>query len=217
MSLRPPPPGKRALDLLVAIPLSVLLLLPAAAIGSAIVLSMGRPALFRHRRAGLAGRPFLLYKFRTMRSPGPGQSDADRITWLGRLLRSTSLDETPQLWNVLRGDMSLVGPRPLLPEYVVRYTPAQARRLEVQPGITGLAQVSGRNGITWERKFELDREYVERQSLSLDLWILARTIAVVLSGSGVSAEGHATMPEFAGSGAEPARADDLPVSRGGPS
>jgi lipopolysaccharide/colanic/teichoic acid biosynthesis glycosyltransferase len=207
-------PGKRALDLLVAIPLAMLLLAPAVLVALAIAATTGTPVLFRHRRAGLAGRPFLLYKFRTMREAGEGESDADRITGLGRLLRATSLDEIPQLWNVLRGDMSLVGPRPLLPEYLGRYTAEQARRHEVLPGITGLAQVSGRNAIGWDRKFELDREYVDQQGLGLDLRILARTLGVVLSGSGVSADGHATMPEFGGERVAGRSAGDAPLPGG---
>jgi len=206
--------GKRTLDLLVAVPLAIVLLAPATLVALSIAATMGTPVLFRHRRAGLAGRPFLLYKFRTMRAATAGESDADRITGLGRLLRSTSLDEIPQLWNVLRGDMSLVGPRPLLPEYLGRYTAEQARRHEVLPGITGLAQVSGRNAIGWDRKFELDREYVDRRGLGLDLRILARTLGVVLSGAGVSAEGHATMPKFGGERGAEGRAGEVPLPEG---
>jgi lipopolysaccharide/colanic/teichoic acid biosynthesis glycosyltransferase len=153
--------------------------------------------LFRQVRPGLAGQPFELVKFRTMRS-GTG-SDAERLTSLGRFLRSTSLDELPELWNVLRGDMSLVGPRPLLVEYLDLYSPRQARRHEVRPGITGLAQVAGRNLVGWDERFELDVEYVERRSLGLDLRILWRTAVAVVRREGVTAEGEATMPPFRGS------------------
>ncbi len=206
--------GKRSLDLLLATVLAAVAVVPAAFVAIAVGAFMGRPILFRHARAGLAGHPFLLYKFRTMRATGEHGSDAARITSLGGFLRATSLDELPQLWNVIRGDMSLVGPRPLLPEYLARYTPEQARRHEVLPGITGLAQVSGRNGISWERKFELDCEYVDRHDLALDLAILVRTVAVVLLGSGVSAGGHATMPEFRGAGPEDPRDRPEPIPGG---
>lgn len=206
--------GKRLLDLMLAIVLASLVAVPAGLVALAVGAFMGRPILFRHTRVGLAGRPFLLYKFRTMRAAGEAQSDAARITALGRFLRATSLDELPQLFNVLRGDMSLVGPRPLLPEYIDRYTREQARRHEVLPGITGLAQVSGRNGLSWERKFELDCEYVDRHGLALDLEILARTVAVVLLGSGVSARGHATMPEFRGTGPEGPGGRTEPIAGG---
>ena len=166
----------------------------------AVRLSMGSPVLFRHRRAGYRGRPFTLLKFRTMRPGAPGEPDDARLTRLGALLRAASLDELPQLWNVLCGDMSLVGPRPLLMEYLARYTPEQARRHDVPPGITGLAQVRGRNAITWEEKFALDVWYVDHASLRLDLYILWRTLVAVVRRSGVSAPGHATMPVFLGSG-----------------
>ena len=189
--------AKRALDLLVAVPLLALLAVPILAIAIALRWSCGSPVLFRQRRPGLASRPFTLLKFRTMRDGG--ESDAERLTELGRFLRAWSLDELPQLWNVLRGDMSLVGPRPLLPQYLERYTPRQMRRHEVPPGITGLAQVEGRNALSWEEKFELDVRYVEDSSLALDLKLLGRTLTAVLCGRGVSARGHATMPEFLGS------------------
>ena len=177
-------------------------LLAAAAI--AIRLRMGRPVLFRQSRAGRGGRPFLLYKFRTMAdardSAGALLPDSERLTRLGRFLRRTSLDELPQLWNVLKGEMSLVGPRPLHARYVDRYTPEQRRRLEVKPGVTGWAQIHGRNELTWERKFELDVWYVENRSLWLDLRILAATFGKVLGRdrSGISQSGHATMPEYLG-------------------
>jgi lipopolysaccharide/colanic/teichoic acid biosynthesis glycosyltransferase len=188
---------KRALDLALALPLLALAALPMLAIALALRATCGAPILFRQVRPGLGGRPFTLLKFRTMREGS--ESDAERLTPLGRALRSLSLDELPQLWNVVRGDMSLVGPRPLLPQYLERYTPRQARRHEVRPGITGLAQVEGRNALGWDERLELDVRYVERQSLALDLWLLARTLAAVASRRGVSAQGHATMPEFLGS------------------
>jgi lipopolysaccharide/colanic/teichoic acid biosynthesis glycosyltransferase len=162
--------------------------------------TMGSPVLFRQRRTGRDGRIFTLFKLRTMSlaTPGPAEPDHVRLTPLGRWLRATSLDELPQLLNVIRGDMSVVGPRPLLPEYLGRYSPEQARRHAVQPGITGLAQVSGRNALGWDDKFRLDVWYVDHRSFLLDLWILWRTLVAVLSGNGVAAAGHATMPEFLG-------------------
>lgn len=164
-----------------------------------VVATIGRPAFFRQTRAGVGGQPFTLIKLRTMRhDPSGAQPDEDRLTKVGRLLRSTSLDELPQLVNVVRGEMALVGPRPLPLRYVDRYTADQRRRLELPPGITGLAQVSGRNALSWEEKFALDVEYVEKRSWWLDLWILWRTAMQVLTRHGVSAEGHATMPEFLG-------------------
>ncbi len=173
-----------------------------AAIGVAIWVTMGRPVLFRQERAGLRGRPFVLWKFRTMLEPGDprarGPSDEERLTRLGAFLRATSLDELPSLWNVLRGDMSLVGPRPLLMRYLPRYSPEQARRHEVKPGVTGWAQVNGRNALTWPEKFALDVWYVDHWSLWLDLKILAMTVVKVLLREGISAGGHATMPEFMG-------------------
>jgi sugar transferase EpsL len=168
----------------------------------AIRRSMGSPVLFRQERPGLRGRPFVLVKFRTMRdargSDGRPLPDGERMTAVGRALRATSLDELPQLWNVLRGEMSLVGPRPLLTSYLERYTRRQARRHEVLPGITGWAQVNGRNAISWAEKFELDVWYVENWNLGLDLRILATTLARVLRREGISQDGHATMPEFQG-------------------
>ncbi|MEZ5178259.1 MAG: sugar transferase [Acidimicrobiales bacterium] len=147
-------------------------------------------------RPGKDAKPFTLVKFRTMRE-GPG-SDAERLTPLGRFIRSLSLDELPELWNVLRGDMSLVGPRPLLTSYLPRYSPHQARRHEVRPGLTGLAQVQGRNTLSWEHRFELDVHYVDTWSVRLDLAIIARTLWLVVKRDGITAEGHATMPEFLG-------------------
>ena len=165
----------------------------------AVLVTMGRPVLYRQTRTGLGGRLFMLVKLRTMRA-GAGARDEDRLTRVGRFLRATSLDELLQLWNVLRGDMSLVGPRPLLPEYLDRYSPEQARRHEVMPGITGLAQVKGRNALSWEEKFALDVWYVDHWSLRLDLWILWRTLVSVARREGITASGHVTMPEFFGSG-----------------
>lgn len=154
----------------------------------AIAITMGRPVLFRQQRPGLGGRPFTIFKFRTMIEPRDEAerltSDGARVTRLGRWLRTTSIDELPELWNVLRGDMSLVGPRPLLMEYLDKYTPRQARRHEVRPGITGWAQVNGRQAITFSKRLELDVWYVDHQSLALDLRILARTLLPVLRGAG---------------------------------
>ena len=159
--------------------------------------------LYRQQRAGKHGQPFELLKFRTMRDLRPGEDqyadDEARLTPLGRRLRAWSLDELPQLVNVLRGEMSLVGPRPLPTIYVDRYSPEQRRRLDVTPGITGWAQVNGRNAVGWDERLRLDVWYVDQASLWLDLRILARTVKQVLTGHGVSAEGHATMPEFRGS------------------
>ncbi|MEN3185334.1 MAG: sugar transferase [Atribacterota bacterium] len=171
-------------------------------VASLIYFTMGRPVLFRQRRPGLHGKPFLLYKFRTMLvlydQEGNPLPDEKRLTKLGKFLRRTSLDELPELWNILRGDMSFVGPRPLLMEYLSRYTPEQARRHEVKPGLTGWAQVHGRNAISWEEKFKLDVWYVDHWNLKLDLQILWKTLFLVLKGEGISAEGHVTMPEFRG-------------------
>ncbi len=163
---------------------------------------MGRPVLFRQQRPGLRERPFVLYKFRTMNDArgedGELLSDGERLTRLGRFLRHTSLDELPQLWNVLRGDMSLIGPRPLLMEYLDLYTPEQDRRHDVKPGITGWAQIRGRNAISWEEKFALDCWYVAHWSLWLDLRILLATVWKVVRCRGISAESSATMFEFRG-------------------
>lgn len=173
-----------------------------AAVGLLGVLLLGHPFFFTQSRPGLHGRPFRLYKFRTMRdtrdASGRLLPDAERLTAFGRFLRAFSLDELPSLWNVLKGDMSLVGPRPLLMEYLDRYTPEQARRHEVRPGITGWAQVNGRNALSWEEKFKLDVWYVDNRSFRLDMKILALTVWHVLARKGISAEGHATMPPFEG-------------------
>jgi len=174
--------------------------IPMAVIAVALRLTMGSPVLFRQVRPGRRGELFTILKFRTMRS-GEG-TDTERLSSLGRWLRATSLDELPELWNVLRGDMSLVGPRPLLVEYLPLYSQRQARRHEVRPGLTGLAQVAGRNLVDWDERFELDVEYVETRSLALDLRIIGRTVAAVLRRDGISGEGEATMAPFRGS--EPA-------------
>jgi len=188
---------KRTIDVAVSAGALVVAALPMGVIALAIRRSMGRPVLFRQERPGLDGRPFELVKFRTMRD-GDGP-DGARLTPLGRLLRATSLDELPELWNVLRGDLTLVGPRPLLPRYLDRYSPTQARRHEVRPGLTGLAQVHGRNATTWDERLALDVTYVDTWTNGGDLRILARTAWQVLRREGISAEGHATMPEFLGS------------------
>ena len=194
---------KRLLDIAGAL-LGLLLLSPVfLGITLAVRRRMGPPALFSQLRAGLGGRPFRLYKFRSMTDARDGDGsllpDADRLTPLGVFLRRPSLDELPQLWNVLCGAMSLVGPRPLLLEYVPLYDERQRKRLSVKPGITGWAQINGRNALTWEEKFELDVWYVEHRSLRLDLKILAATAWKVLRREGISAPGAATMPPFRGS------------------
>jgi lipopolysaccharide/colanic/teichoic acid biosynthesis glycosyltransferase len=192
---------KRACDLLIAGSVLLLTMPLQVAIAGVIRATIGSPVLFRQQRPGRNTRPFTVVKFRTMRhaqsASGPAD-DAQRLTRLGAWLRATSLDELPTMWCVVKGDMSLVGPRPLLMEYLDRYTPEQARRHEVTPGVTGLAQVSGRNRLTWEAKFALDLEYVERRSLGLDLWILVRTGWRVLRREGIAADGEVTMPEFRG-------------------
>lgn len=191
---------KRVFDV-VASAIGLIVLSPALlVIALLVLLKMGRPVFFTQTRPGHRGRPFRILKFRTMTLPGKtgdgSQADADRLTPLGRFLRRTSLDELPELLNVLIGDMSLVGPRPLLMEYVPYYSSEQARRHEVRPGITGYAQVRGRNALSWEEKFDLDVWYVDHLTLWLDLKILWDTVGVVLKGKGVSAAGHATMPRF---------------------
>lgn len=170
-------------------------------VAAAVRRRLGSPVLFRQPRPGRDGEVFELMKFRTMLEPDPANgliTDADRMTPLGGFLRRTSLDELPTLLNVLRGDMSLVGPRPLLVAYLDRYTPEQSRRHEVRPGVTGLAQVSGRNAISWEEKFALDVRYVDERSLLLDLRILLRTLVKVVRSEGIAAEGSPTMPDFLG-------------------
>jgi lipopolysaccharide/colanic/teichoic acid biosynthesis glycosyltransferase len=194
---------KRFLDVLVALVALLMLLLPLLALAWLIRKKLGSPVLFSQVRPGLHGKPFTMVKFRTMTdergTDGDLLPDAQRLTPFGRFLRSSSLDELPELWNVLRGDMSLVGPRPLLVEYLPLYTPEQARRHEVRPGITGWAQVNGRNAISWADKFALDVWYVDHSSLWLDVKILWRTVRKVLVRDGISAAGEATMSKFTGS------------------
>jgi lipopolysaccharide/colanic/teichoic acid biosynthesis glycosyltransferase len=197
--------GKRALDLALVLPVLVVSLPVQAVVAIAVRRSLGSPVIFRQVRPGLNSAPFEMCKFRTMRPVDPAcgwTDDASRLTPFGRWLRSTSLDELPTLWNVIRGDMSLVGPRPLLMAYLDRYTPEQAQRHGVRPGLTGLAQVSGRNEVSWNERFRLDREYVARQSLVLDLYILAMTVGLVLRREGIAAQDHATMSEFVGQATE---------------
>lgn len=188
---------KRFFDLAAVILAAPPVFVAVAAVAFVSLIVQGRPVIFRQERAGKGGRPFVMFKFRTMR-PGDG-CDGERLTGLGRFLRSTSLDELPELWNVLKGDMSLVGPRPLPVRYLQRYSPRQARRHEVPPGITGWAQVNGRNSIGWEEKFRLDVEYVDRRSFIFDLKILLMTVVQVFSRRGISHEGCDTMEEFMGS------------------
>lgn len=193
---------KRAFDI-AASALALVILSPVLAVLAILIrVKLGTPVIFAQDRPGIDGRIFRLQKFRTM-TDGRGADgsllpDAERLTPFGRLLRSTSLDELPEFWNVLKGDMSLVGPRPLLVEYLERYTPEQARRHEVRPGITGLAQVSGRNELSWDDRFALDVWYVDNRTMWLDLKILARTVLKVLKREGVSQAGQATMLPFEG-------------------
>ena len=193
---------KRLFDFAIALLGLIVLALPLLILLVQIRRKLGSPVFFRQVRPGLNGKPFEMVKFRTMtdeRGPdGKLLPDAVRLTPFGRFLRSTSLDELPELWNVLKGDMSLVGPRPLLVEYLSLYTPEQARRHEARPGVTGWAQVNGRNAISWEEKFELDVWYVDHQSLWLDIKILWLTVKKVLVRDGISAEGEATMSKFTG-------------------
>lgn len=193
---------KRLIDCIAAFSGFLVLSPLIGAIAIAIYLRMGSPIIFAQPRPGKNGRIFTFYKFRTMTDErdqsGNLLSDEQRLTALGQFLRQTSLDELPQLWNVLKGDMSLVGPRPLLVAYLDRYTPEQARRHEVKPGITGWAQINGRNSLSWEEKFKLDVWYVDHVNLWLDLKILFLTIKKVLKREGISQEGHATMEEFKG-------------------
>lgn len=201
--LRRPAPIKRLVDIVLSAGALIVLSPVLLGLWIAVRTRMGSPALFRQVRPGLDGRPFEMIKFRTMRdAAGPdGQplADAERLTAFGRLLRSTSLDELPELWNVLKGDMSLVGPRPLLVEYLPLYSPEQARRHEVRPGVTGWAQVNGRNAIGWSDKFRLDVWYVDNRDLALDVRILFLTVMKILRREGISSAGEATMSKFAGS------------------
>lgn len=190
---------KRCLDVAVAGVGLVVSLPLQVGVAAVVRTKLGSPVLFKQQRPGLHGEPFTLLKFRTMREPDATHvTDEERLGRVGKILRATSLDELPSLINVLRGDMSLVGPRPLLMSYLPLYSPEQARRHEVRPGITGLAQVSGRNAISWEEKFARDVEYVDSRSLALDLRILAATLAKVIKRDGISAQGSATMPAFEG-------------------
>lgn len=194
--------GKRVLDLALTVPILIGLLPVLAGVALLVRLKLGSPVLFRQRRAGLRGQSFTIVKFRTMvdacDAHGRSLPDAARLTRFGSLLRSTSLDELPELWNVLKGDMSLVGPRPLIEEYLDRYTPTQRRRLTIRPGITGWAQINGRNALTWEHKFKLDIWYIDHQSLWLDLKIIVLTLVKSFRCEGISSNSHVTMPEFWG-------------------
>jgi lipopolysaccharide/colanic/teichoic acid biosynthesis glycosyltransferase len=197
-------PLKRAIDVTVAAIALIVLAPVLVAVAIAVRLRLGSPVTFRQRRSGRHGAPIDVVKFRSMtdaRAPdGTPLPDAERLSPFGRRLRSTSLDELPQLWSVLRGDMSLVGPRPLPPTYDDRYSPEQRRRLAATPGITGWAQVQGRNSIDWTTKLAHDVWYVDHASLRVDLVIIARTVRAVVVRDGVSSDGHATMPEFLGDG-----------------
>ena len=187
---------KRIFDLICSLLLLALLCLPLLVITALQIVKLGQPIFFRQARAGRDGRAFKILKFRSMRDCQG--SDAERLTAWGQFLRSTSLDELPELWNVLKGEMSLVGPRPLPTIYLERYSPEQARRHEVLPGITGWAQVNGRNGLSWKEQFELDLWYVENRSFLLDLKILCLTISTVLSRKDIAEKGQATRSEFFG-------------------
>lgn len=192
---------KRAFDLAVAVPLFIFTLPIQLATAIAIRIRLGSPVIFRHTRPGLHAEPFEILKFRTMLNINRAQGlidDASRMTTFGRLLRASSLDELPSLWNVIRGDMSLVGPRPLMMDYLGRYSPEQARRHDIRPGITGLAQISGRNAMSWEDKFRLDVYYVDHHTFTGDMNILKRTVLTVLRRDGISEDGQATSSMFMG-------------------
>jgi lipopolysaccharide/colanic/teichoic acid biosynthesis glycosyltransferase len=195
--------SKRFLDLLITVPVLTLFFPVLLVLSILIRIKLGSPVIFTQERPGLNGKSFTMYKFRTMTdardAAGNLLPDDDRFTGFGKFIRSTSLDELPGLFNVLNGDMSLVGPRPLLVRYLDRYSPEQARRHEVKPGITGWAQVNGRNAISWDKKFELDVWYVDNHNLLLDLKILLLTIKKVLIREGISQANHSTMSEFLGS------------------
>ena len=193
---------KRLLDIIIA-SLALILLSPLyAIIAYKVKKNLGSPVLFRQVRPGLHGKPFEMIKFRTMKDAvdehGNPLPDSERLTPFGQMLRSTSLDEMPELWNVIKGDMSIVGPRPLLMEYLPLYSPEQAKRHDVRPGMTGHAQVNGRNAIGWEEKFKLDIWYVENRSIWLDFKIMFKTVHKVLAKDDISAEGDVTMPKFTG-------------------
>ena len=193
---------KRLFDLLLSLGGLLVLALPLLLLWVLVRRKLGSPVLFRQVRPGLHGRPFMMVKFRTMTdergADGELLPDVQRLTAFGRFLRASSLDELPELWNVLRGEMSLVGPRPLLMEYLPLYSPEQARRHEVRPGITGWAQVNGRNAVSWDERFKLDVWYVDHRSLRLDIRILWLTVRKVIVREGISAQGEATMPRFTG-------------------
>ena len=193
---------KRLLDIVIA-SIALILLSPVYFIvARKVKKNLGSPVLFRQVRPGLHGKPFEMIKFRTMKDAvdanGNPLPDSERLTPFGKMLRATSLDEMPELWNVIKGDMSIVGPRPLLVEYLPLYNEEQAKRHDVRPGITGYAQVNGRNAISWEKKFELDTWYVENQSLWLDFKIMLKTVKKVLAKDDISAEGEVTMSKFTG-------------------
>jgi lipopolysaccharide/colanic/teichoic acid biosynthesis glycosyltransferase len=195
---------KRVFDILVSGVALVVLVIPLLVLVVLIRRKLGAPALFRQIRPGLHGRPFQLIKFRTMTDArgedGLPLPDSERLTPFGRFLRATSLDELPELWNVLKGDMSLVGPRPLLMQYLPLYSQEQARRHEVRPGLTGWAQVNGRNALSWEQKFSLDVWYVDNRTFGMDVKILLLTVRKAIAREGISAPGDATMPPFLGPG-----------------
>ncbi|VXD00941.1 sugar transferase [Sphingomonas sp. 8AM] len=196
---------KRVFDLVVAVTALFILLPFIAVLATMVAVSLGRPVFFVQQRPGLRSKPFRMVKFRTMRdahdASGRPLPDGERITRLGAFLRRTSLDELPELYNVVRGEMSLVGPRPLLMAYLDRYNATEARRHEVRPGVTGWAQINGRNALSWDKKFALDVWYVDHRSFLLDLRILLLTVLKVARRDGISAAGEATMPEFIGSAA----------------
>ena len=197
---------KRLFDLILCLILFILFIPVMIILALTIRVKMGSPVIFRQQRPGLQGVPFFLYKFRTMSNVFDGQGnllkDEQRLTNLGRLLRKYSLDELPQLLNVIKGELSFVGPRPLLMAYLERYSVEQTRRHEVKPGITGWAQINGRNAVSWEEKFKLDVWYVDNQNFWLDMKILGMTLIKVLKSEGISSDGSATMPEFMGSGSK---------------
>lgn len=194
--------GKRIFDLLLTIPVFIILSPVLAVLALTVRMKLGAPVFFRQLRPGLGGKPFTIFKFRTMvdkrNADGHLLPDCERMLSWGAFLREYSLDELPELYNVLKGDISIIGPRPLLMQYLGRYTPEQSRRHDVKPGITGWAQVNGRNAITWEDKFKLDVWYIDNMSLALDLKILGMTVMKVLNREGIAAKGEATMPEFMG-------------------
>ena len=194
---------KRILDITIASTALILLSPVYFIVARKVKKNLGSPVLFRQVRPGLHGKPFEMIKFRTMKdavdAEGHPLPDSERLTPFGKMLRATSLDEMPELWNVIKGDMSIVGPRPLLMEYLSLYNEQQAKRHNVRPGITGYAQVNGRNAISWEKKFELDTWYVENQSLWLDFKIMLKTVKKVIAKDDISAEGEATMSKFTGS------------------